>query len=115
MKIESSKLLSSIAATVLFASLAGPASAMNQNTNTTIQEGEINTNDTFQVGYGNDNATYQQGLDNANRTRQRGMYNWNESGQFGKVNYNKTDQKVWGVRHDRTGQRKHANRGYSDN
>ncbi len=99
MKIESSKLLSSIAATVLLTSLAGPTSAMpekeeamSQNTNTTIQEGEINTNDTFQVGDSNDNATYQQGLDNANRTRQRGTYNWNETGQFGRVNFNTTDQ-----------------------
>lgn len=98
MKIESSKLLSSITAVALSVILAGPTSAMSENTNTTIQEGEINTNDTFQVGYGNDNATYQQGLDNANRTRQHGMYNWNETGQFGKVNYNKADQKDWRVR-----------------
>jgi len=110
MKIESSKLLSSIAASILLVSLTGPASAAN--TNTTIQEGKINTNDTYQLGFENDNATYQQGLDNANRTRQRGMYNWNETGQFGKVNYNKTDQRL-GFRRDRTEQRGRGRRGHS--
>ncbi len=93
MTIASSKILSAFTVAAMLVAFSGPASAVGQNTNTTIQEGEISTNDTFQLGDGNDNATYQQGLDNANRTLQRGTTNWNETGQFGRVNFNKTDQR----------------------
>ena len=44
------------ATAALLATLAGPVLA--DNTNTTIQQGQINTNDTSQRGRVNDNATY---------------------------------------------------------
>jgi minor curlin subunit len=79
-----------LATAALLATLSGAVLA--DNTNTTIQQGQINTNDTYQRGRVNDNATYQEGRDNANRTRQWGADNWNQTGQFGKSNYNETHQ-----------------------
>jgi hypothetical protein len=101
MRIDTSKLLSSLTAAAFFA-VAGPVYAIGQNTNTTIQEGMININRTFQCGDSNDNVTYQSGRVNINRTVQTCGGNQKYATRSGRVNANRM--------HDNHGDRQAGNR-----
>ena len=93
MTSATTKLLA-FAVAVILATLGGPVWAQTQNTNTTIQVGQVNINRTYQCGDSNDNVTYQSGRININHTIQRCGNNGNRMGQLGGINRNKTDQGI---------------------
>lgn len=80
------------AVVAVLATFLDPVSVQAQNTNTTIQDGQININRTYQWGASNDNTTYQTGKININRTIQLGGYNGNPTGPFGRINHNGMEQ-----------------------
>lgn len=80
------------AAVAMLAAMLAPVSVHAQNTNTTIQQGQVCINRTLQYGDSNANSTYQNCKVNINRTVQRGKKTENATAQFGRINRNHTRQ-----------------------